>query len=85
MLSKHAQPVWISDCNQNNSLLLTMWKVSKSITDSYTEGQFEDQTVSQLRSTRLVLADCRQIRTQSDYATAIHFPAAGCHMIDLSI
>lgn len=50
-----------------------------------TDGQSTEQTVSWLRSTRLLLADCGQIRPQPDYATAIHFPAAVCHMIDLSI
>lgn len=48
-------------------------------------GEQFEQTVRQLRSTRLLLADGGQIRPQPDYATAIHFLTTVCHMIDLSI
>lgn len=50
-----------------------------------TDAQLREQTASRLRSTRLLPADDEQIRPRPDYAPAIHFPAAACHMIDLSI
>lgn len=53
-------------------------------TDMHIGRRSEEQTASQLRSTMLLLPDYGQIRPQPDYATAIHFPAAVCHKIDLS-
>lgn len=64
---------------QNNFLL-----TSRSVKCDDADKQFE-QTVRQLRSTRLLLADGGQIRPQPDYATAIHFLTTVCYMIDLSI